>query len=60
MSQQTSSAGKGDKARNNCSSQFWDNYDQIDWGRAKSKTAIKKEGREVVVRKNGKIIGIQG
>lgn len=93
MSKQKSSAGKGDRARNNYSREFRNNYDEINWGPPKeivqsfkktrdkikaalkkqpkkvtleealeqtSRTSIKKEGREVVVRKNGEIIGIQG
>lgn len=60
MSDKPTGAGKGDKARNNYSREFRNNYDEINWGGAKSKTVIKKEGREVVVRKNGRIIGIQG
>jgi hypothetical protein len=31
MSERTSSAGKGDRARNNHSSQFRSNYNQINW-----------------------------
>lgn len=93
MSNNPTGAGKGDRARNNYSREFRNNYDEINWGPPKeivqsfkktrdkikaalkkqpnkvtleealeqtSRTHIKKEGREVVVRKNGEIIGIQG
>jgi len=43
MSNKATGAGKGDKARNNYSREFRDNYDEINWGRGKS--SVKDDGR---------------
>lgn len=56
------SAGKGDRARNNYSSQFWVNYDEINWGgppkeivesfkktREKIQAALKKQPKKVTL-----------
>lgn len=38
-------AGKGDKPRSCFSKRFKDNYDEIDWGRGKSKRNCKRNAR---------------
>ena len=38
-------AGKGDRPRNCFSKRFKDNYDEIDWGRAKGKRNRKRIAR---------------
>ena len=59
MSNNHNSAGKGSRARNNFSSEFRDNYDEINWGppkeivdsfaktRKKIQAALKKQPKKV-------------
>jgi hypothetical protein len=59
MSDKPTGAGKGDRARNNYSREFRDNYDEINWGppreivdslkktREKIKAALKKQPKKV-------------
>lgn len=53
MSNNHNSAGKGSRARNNFSSEFRDNYDEINWGGAKSKTVTRKQVRKGAASKRG-------
>jgi len=50
MSNNNSSAGKGDKPRSCFSKEFKDNYDLIDWSRKKEKE--DKDKKDVAITKN--------